>query len=207
MAELTTYKDKWSVANEQASYFASSSTDVGSSALDAMLDTPVIEPKQSAFVMYGMTAALFALAITVNGRQAQVPDDYVARSSLLSESQPESYLASHFAQAFEEMRSYEDLKDGWDGVGSVAPGVLAIHNAKNFMENLPGHIKAPEATVSSDGSVGWYWKSPGKFISISFFPDGKFAYYGEVGDYPAVGDAFFYHGTIPQDLLEVIERA
>jgi hypothetical protein len=105
------------------------------------------------------------------------------------------------------MSQYCNLVDGWDGVGSVAPKPGSIESALEFLKALPIYVRLPEPTVSADGSVGWFWKTPRAYISINFSGGNRFAYYARAGGREARGTCAIDGGFVPQDLLDVILRA
>jgi hypothetical protein len=165
------------------------------------------EPKP-AYSVRGLTAAvgmMFALT-------ALSPADTVRAASasengkLFRSQRPGALLASHLIPIRSEMSEYANLKDGWDGVGSIVPKAGAIATALAFLESLPISARPPEPTVSADGSVGWFWMTPEAYISVNFSGGDRFAYYGSAGGQEARG-AYAFAGAVPQDLLDVIALA
>jgi hypothetical protein len=87
----------------------------------------------------------------------------------------------------------------------VAPSHAAIDNAMAFLKNVRRSFVSPEATVSPDGAVGWFWKDGKKFINIAFYDTGAFAYYAALpGWTPVRGTAEFDSNLVSNDLLDII---
>lgn len=165
------------------------------------------EPRAVAYKVGGFTAAVMALAIS-----AQLPEtrrffDPSAVGEVFSFSKLRPALAPYLAPLAAEMESYRSLDAGWDGLGSIAPSFDAIDSALAFLRALPPTARPPESTVSADGSVGWFWKSPGRYITVNFPGGGRFSYYGSAQGIEARGAYAFDGESLPQDLLDVIALA
>ena len=167
----------------------------------------ISEDARSVLRTSGFTAAALAFALA-----AGVPTAYAYDPSSTGHQfmEPGARIprASHLQALQREMAEYRELRDGWDGIGSVRPHPNAIDAAVSFIGALPPDARPPESTVSADGTVGWFWRSPGVFISINFREGGAFVYYGDVpGLPPARGTGVFDGDTFPEDLRDAIARA
>ncbi len=152
------------------------------------------------------SAAITALGVALLAHGPTVP---VNELSIINR-QFASYR-SYFSQvsamsALSEMEEYRRLEDGWDGHGSVKPTMAAIYDAQSFYRALPFDVTAPEATVSGDGTVGWYWKAPSKYVAVLFTGNRRYAYYGEVAGRQARGFYDLVGGRVlPDDLLQLLK--
>ena len=165
------------------------------------------EPSAVGYGVIGLTAAVVALAVSGHTPATLRPIDPSIVGKLFSPSKPTVALAPHLMAIQAEMEEYRHLADGWDGYNSIGPNPHTVDSALEFLRLLPSTIKPPEPTVSADGSVGWFWKSPGVFISINFPEAGRFAYYGNAQGVEARGASAFDGQAIPQDLLDVMSCA
>lgn len=172
--------------------------------------SPAATPRAVPYTLKFTTAvALIALAVTNH----PAPDtlrfkDVSAVGEDLNVKTPPVALAAHLEPQLAEMAEYRHLAEGWDGYGSIPPNLGVIENALAFLRALPFNAPPPDPTVSADGSVGWFWMSAEKFVSVNFPREGRFAYYGKApGCEEARGACVFDGETLPQDLLDVIMAA
>lgn len=115
-------------------------------------------------------------------------------------------LGAHFLEAYDEMASFLNLDAGWDGEESIAPSVQAISRAMNYLRALPSDVPAPEATVSADGSVGWFWRSDDVFASVEILNSSVTVFYAEDKRTGQAARGLFKgeNPEIPDDLIEII---
>ena len=119
-------------------------------------------------------------------------------------------LLTHQEHALrEEIRSYADLPDDWDGDGAVAPCQQAVADALAFLESRPLGIPLPLPEVVPIGDVGVYWDRGGIFVEVQFGGDGAFSYYAErkegrtiVEDYGS--DGLPLEGGWPEDMVRLL---
>jgi len=148
----------------------------------------------------------FSMAVAVNAETQPINQSSVINSVFLCRKIPVDQVG--MVAALQELIEYRQLENGWDGAGSVRPRASAIDDAIQFFRSLPWGASPPEPTVSADGSVGWYWSSPSKFISINFTGNGRYSYYGDVGSKTARGVGELIGGRVlPGDLLDLIQLA
>ena len=115
-------------------------------------------------------------------------------------------INQHFALAYEEMRSYLALVDGWDGPGSVSPSKLTITFALSFLGTLPKLASPPEAGVTADGYAEWYWRSNSGVATVSF-KGSRMAYYARAAtDHPVQGTIVFDGKSIPAELGRILTK-
>jgi|SRR5581483_7489017 len=168
-----------------------------------------VEPRGVSYSVTGLTAVAVALALTAASPQTLGQED--ASVVGISFDPPRLKLAPlpAYLLARAEMESYRHLHEGWDGLSSVAPREDVLESALAFLDALPVTARAPESTVSGDGSVGWFWKTPTTYASVNFSGNGRLVYFGETKSTgkQARGTYIFDGETIPQDLLEVIATA
>lgn len=65
----------------------------------------------------------------------------------------ENLTSSILADAFNIIRGFHDIVDGWDGEGSRAPKVEIISDALTLLQNWPESIGAPEPVLEFDGNI------------------------------------------------------
>jgi hypothetical protein len=85
-------------------------------------------------------------------------------------------LVSERSELASEIMASRHLHKNWDGEGGMAPSKEAMSDALAFLELLPLNAKLPKTTISGDGEVGLYWKTPGGYIDIGFLGDGRIRY-------------------------------
>ena len=112
--------------------------------------------------------------------------------------------------AYEEMKSYKKLKDGWNGWDgdelSKAPFHEDIDNALQFFDNLPDDAAKPKyACASCDGTIDWDWRNNGVDALVSFYDNGKVLYSAENGKGRKSGK-FKASDPVPNELLECLRR-
>jgi hypothetical protein len=113
-----------------------------------------------------------------------------------------------FAEALNEMNGYRSLQPGWDGIGSVAPKRAIVDDAINFLSNFPFDLPAPEASVSADGGVNWFWSTPDIYATTSFSKAGRFVYYAvdKKSGVKVKGIGTVASG-VPQDLVDILQTS
>lgn len=88
-----------------------------------------------------------------------------------------SELPEDFSAAAEEMRSYKDLADGWDGADSMSVDAEKVDGALAFLARLPRDIPAPEASAAGDGTVDWFWRNDKHAATITFYSRHRAAFF------------------------------
>lgn len=114
-------------------------------------------------------------------------------------------LHKHLLDAYEEMRSYTSLADGWDGPGSIAPSSQTISAALSVLSVLPERVSAPEAGATADGSAEWYWVTDQGLATLSLRGN-QLAYYARSGRSVAQATVTFDGRSLPSDLLAVLSE-
>jgi hypothetical protein len=107
---------------------------------------------------------------------------------------------------YREMFSYRYLTKGWDGPNSVSPSQRISSDAIRFLSALPRDVLVPEATVYSDGTVGWYWRSKKSYITVHFTKPDMFSYFARLGSEETLGKQAEYKSAVPKDLLQAIRK-
>lgn len=113
---------------------------------------------------------------------------------------PLPFLDSHY-----EMLSYRSLENDWDYVGSEAISAGVIDAALSFLALLPSDVSAPEASASGDGTVDWFWRNGSFGATVTFYPNGRVAYFS-MTESGHVKDSFKFSGSIPSELLESLRK-
>lgn len=161
------------------------------------------------YAVSGFTAVAAIIALTGDVGPTAVSVDKSTVGPVFS---PDLYVArlpQHLFEAWREMEGYRHLENGWDGTGSIKPFDEAISDALSFLYALPTDLPAPEATVSADGLVGWFWRTPNVFASVSFSNQHRIVFYGHAKEQnmSARGASFFDKRSIPSDFLDLVRLA
>jgi len=136
---------------------------------------------------------------SVLGRGA-VHLNYAASAPTAALPAPLPFMDSHY-----EMLSYKALEDGWDDVSSKSISAEAVDAALAFLALLPSDVSAPEASASGDGTVDWYWRNGRCAATVTFYPDGRVAYFA-MTDAGRVKDSFKFSGSVPGELVESLRQ-
>lgn len=165
--------------------------------------------RAAGYAVHGVTAVAAMLALSSEMPPTMPFADPSEIGRVFAPTRAAPALPEGFAEARDEMTDYAALEEGWDGVGSRPPVRGVIDDALAFLLALPKDVPAPEATVSADGSVGWFWKTANHYASVAFSGGRRFAYYGENRDLglSARGVSVFDRRSIPNELLEIIRMA
>lgn len=136
---------------------------------------------------------------SVLGRGMRIPS-FAASSPFAALPAPLPFLEAHY-----EMLAYRDLEDGWDGISSVGVSRKAADLALEFLALLPSDLNSPEASASGDGTVDWYWRNGRYAATVTFYPNGRVAYFS-MTDAGRVKDSFKFNGSIPGELVESLRQ-
>lgn len=107
-----------------------------------------------------------------------------------------------------DIRSFSDLKPGWDGYGGKPPSQQAIDDAIAFLGLLPFDCPEPTVLPAGDGEIGFVWDIADAYIDVGFLGDRVLSYFARVGRDSAevFGDVPFSGRGIPRDLISAIEQ-
>ena len=120
-----------------------------------------------------MAAASLALVNFAASASGAVP-----RESFSQSQASDSAFVDDKALLFSEIIQKTELARGWDGSeDDRAPSESAANDAITFLEKMPAGFELPEVFASSDGELGLFWETGEAFINVSFFGDGKAAFY------------------------------
>lgn len=80
-----------------------------------------------------------------------------------------------------ELRSWNLLREDWDGEGAHAPSKRSIKVATEFAREIPAAFedRVPDPMLLSSGNVSLVWKEANFYADLEFLPDGRIAYYAE----------------------------
>lgn len=65
-----------------------------------------------------------------------------------------------------QVKLYETLEPGWDGINSVPPSMETLETAIRFLGLIPLTLMMPMPMVSGSGVIGFYWDSPTSYIDV-----------------------------------------
>lgn len=77
-------------------------------------------------------------------------------------------VADRLTVALNEIASYANLGEDWDGEGAVAVSQEHMDAASSFLQKIPGGIAIPAPMVETSGAVGLYWDLPNAYADITF---------------------------------------
>lgn len=162
------------------------------------------------FVFTGFTAAatLLALSNDISAQTLRVPNYSATAEAFYPCDRLAVAVPKAFQNAIGEMDGYRFLPDGWDGIGSVAIKPSVVDAAISFLNAFPFDFLAPEASVSADGSVSWFWNTDTIYATASFTRPGRFAYYAKnkASGFKVRGVGIL-DKSIPQEFLDLIKVA
>ncbi|NTG19404.1 hypothetical protein G6L00_03035 [Agrobacterium rhizogenes] len=120
-----------------------------------------------------------------------------------------SPISPRFFESLREIDGYQTLSAGWDGPSSLAPSRTLIAAAKGFLGALPDTVAPPEASVSADGSVSWFWDTDEIYATVSFSHPGRYAYFAKNKDtgYKVKDVVESDLSSVPLELLEALQAA
>ena len=136
---------------------------------------------------------------SVLGRGMLIPS-FAASSPTAALPAPLPFLEAHY-----EMLAYRDLENGWDDISSVGVSRNAADLALEFLALLPSDLNPPEASASGDGTVDWYWRNGRYAATVTFYPNGRVAYFS-MTDAGRVKGSFKFNGSIPGELVESLRQ-
>lgn len=136
---------------------------------------------------------------SVLGRGTLIPS-FAASSPNAALPAPLPFLEAHY-----EMLAYRDLEDGWDDISSLGVSRNAADLALEFLALLPPDLTPPEASASGDGTVDWYWRNGRYAATVTFYPNGRVAYFS-MTNAGRVKDSFKFSGSIPGELVESLRQ-
>ncbi len=106
----------------------------------------------------------------------------------------------------EQLLDYLNLKEDWDGYGSVAPTEKTVNETIQFVKTLPQMMPLPEPMIAGSGVIGLYWDEKGIYAEIGFEGDGTFWCYAEDAEGNEAGeDSIPVGDQLPTDLLNILE--
>lgn len=108
-------------------------------------------------------------------------------------------VSSALATAIKETRA-----ENWDGYGALPVSMVAVGNARIFLQMLPSSMPSPDVGVDPDGEVSFEWyRGPSRVFSVSIGDANAVSYAGIFGPSRSHGKEYFFDvmpGTIIQHL-------
>jgi len=140
----------------------------------------------------------------------------VASDSIIRDTQPNYAeddkstiikLHNAYQKIYEELFSYKELQNNWDGYGGIRPADEIISTTKNFIDILKdSNIINPKIMVSSIGEIGLFWKNNNSYIEIDFDENGYFTYFYNLDNKIYGEDDIALSQNIPDKLLQVLKN-
>lgn len=104
-----------------------------------------------------------------------------------------------------ELRSYRLMSANWDGEGAVAPCVLCLKQAVEFVRLLSKKMSLPEPMVHASGHIGLLWDDATIYADIEFLDGTKLAYFVERNGERHKGLMRFNASAMPKILAALLE--
>jgi hypothetical protein len=100
----------------------------------------------------------------------------------------------------------ECSQQNWDGYSGLPVSYESFLKAKQFIEDFPLSLPAPEISVDPDGEITFEWyRAPRKVFSVSIGPNNRLSYAGLFGASKTYGTETFHDG-IPRVVLDNVQR-
>jgi len=109
----------------------------------------------------------------------------------------------------EELESFYELGENWDGDGANTIPHKAIELAKNFLEAILNNalIKPKSVAASPEGEVLIYWRIGSEYVEANFFGDGAcIVCFGSEGEMIAVEDETITNIQESQTFREIAKK-
>ncbi|MBC3916931.1 hypothetical protein H8L32_05535 [Undibacterium sp. CY18W] len=112
-----------------------------------------------------------------------------------------------YRKFFTTIEKYRACASGWRSANSVGPSDSQVDSAVLAIANLILiGIDAPNAMLLDDGTIGAYWRTGQKYVSIDFDADGEYPWAGTDGEKYWSG-IWKSAGTFPQSLHAELEES
>ncbi|MBL0686560.1 MAG: hypothetical protein JJV95_03575 [Sulfurospirillum sp.] len=122
-----------------------------------------------------VVASLLILTGSEDLHSASIINDYspsITKASAVSSANVE------YSKLHEELATYKELKNNWDGYNGIRPIDEIIETAKSFLNILESkNIIHPNIMVSGEGEIGLFWKKKNHYIEIDFDLENHFSYF------------------------------
>lgn len=97
-----------------------------------------------------------------------------------------------------EIDSYRDLQDGWDGEDSFKPSDEILKRAKELLSKLPSGLPNPIPMISQTGELGFYWNNESFYADLHLEDEHNISLYvrkktDELSEY--------FYDNLPEDSL------
>ncbi|GEM_PF-4202841 len=105
------------------------------------------------------------------------------------------------AALHEEVDSYAELSQNWDGYGGNSPSEHVIASLRSFLAILPTGIDIPKVTLASSGLPSLYWDSENFFADLEFGGDAEVSLFARAKS--TGSQAFFEFGNVNDAAREI----
>lgn len=83
-----------------------------------------------------------------------------------------SARGSSLATLWRRIEGFSKLQPDWFGEGNLLPSNAVICAARSILDELPRHIRLPQATASGDGEIGLTWFNGSDRLDATVSPEG-----------------------------------
>ncbi|MFM0270899.1 hypothetical protein PQQ59_09995 [Paraburkholderia aspalathi] len=122
--------------------------------------------------------------------------------------QPSSYEGAsrwNLNNLMQELASYGELKNGWDGYGGQPANRHSLADSYVFLGHLPISAPLPKAMIAGVGEISLYWEDRETYAEVSFPGDRTFHYFLDGPDASGDGDDIpLSNAKLPEQLLAFI---
>ena len=134
-----------------------------------------------------------------------IKDDTIQQAIAGQLSIQEHSSSKNYIQLLEELFSYKDLKENWDGYNGIKPNNEVILTVKSFLNILQEKkITSPEIMLSGEGEIALFWKNKKDYIEVSFYTKEHLTFFYTLGSSFYGEDDISFDKDIPVKLYSAI---
>lgn len=116
-------------------------------------------------------------------------------------------VANRYRLLFDELNTYKDLKDNWDGYGALKPLEENIATSYKFLRILElNNIEAPNIMPSGEGEISLFWKNKEHYLELCFDIKDYFSFFYKSKDIIYGEDDLFVDSSIPSIINEYLSK-
>jgi len=122
-----------------------------------------------------------------------------------------NHKSSNFDQLFGTIYNYLELKEDWDGYGSIKPIREIVMSGQKLIDKIRNEsnlLIAPEPMITGNSELGFYWNVGNTYIELDIYEENKYSYFIEEDEeiISFGNEISITGGTIPQDLITILEK-
>jgi len=134
-----------------------------------------------------------------------IKDDTIQKTITNQLSIQNHSFSKNYIQLFEELFSYNELKENWDGYNGIKPDNEVILTVESFLNILQEKkITSPEIMLSGEGEIALFWKNKKDYIEVSFYTKEYLTFFYTLGSSFYGEDDISFDKNIPIKLYSAI---